>query len=154
MLILIGTSFTSTAVKLNNISVQYRNQGENSNPSGIPINRKYFIAQLSGEINISETCNYRKSIIPDIYWKIELNGTVSNSTLLDPFAIWPPISWIPFLRMVFLPNDSPVHLNITLFKGKFYTKDNGTKVRFYGEGYLININAIILLNKNIHTIQR
>ena len=143
---LIGTSFTSTAEKQNNIIFNQNNQEETSENIDIPINRLYFIAQVNGEINISETCNYTKSIIPDIYRKIEINGTVINSTIMNPFAIWPPISLIPFLRTIFLTDDSPVYLTIFWFKGKFYTKDNETKVRFYGEGLFIKIEASLKLN--------
>ena len=143
---LIGASFTSTAERLDNFTVKQNNQEETINTQDIPINRQYFIAQVSGEINISETCNYTKSIIPDIYRKIEINGTVINSTIMNPFAIWPPISLIPFLRTIFLTDDSPVYLTIFWFKGKFYTKDNETKVRFYGEGLFIKIEASLKLN--------
>ena len=143
---LIGTAFTSTAERQHNIIFNQNSQEETSENLDIPINRLYFIAQVNGEINISETCNYTKSIIPDIYRKIEINGTVINSTIMNPFAIWPPISLIPFLRTIFLTDDSPVYLTIFWFKGKFYTKDNETKVRFYGEGLFIKIEASLKLN--------
>lgn len=147
ILILIGTSFTS-------IAEQQNNPEETKGIIEIPMNRFYFTAQVYGEINISETFNYKKSIIPDTYRNIKINGTVINSTLLDPFSIWPPISLIPFLRMVFLTDGSPVNLSILWFKGKFYTRDNETKVRLYGEGYFVIIKSTLILNWDINTRHR
>ena len=154
ILILLSTSFTSSAVRFNNTSVLQNDQEEPDENLDIPINRNYLIAQVSGEIIITDKCNYTRSLIPDFYRNIELNGTVTNSTLLNPFTVWPPISWIPFLRTIFLPDDAPVYLNIRWFKGKFVPKDGDTKVRFYGEALIINIRSTLKLNENIHTSQR
>ena len=115
----------------------------NTETTGIPIKRKYIIAQVSGEIVIKDTFSYKKSIIPDRYSHIEINGTVTNSTLLNPFSIWPPLSILPGLRMLFLTDNSLIHMKIEFFKGKFYTKNNETSVRFYGMGLLVNISAIL-----------
>lgn len=139
IIILASSSFTSIAEQQNNLE-------EIKNDIEIPMNRFYFTAQIYGEINISDTFNYKKSIIPDTYRSIKINGTVINSTLLDPFSIWPPLSWIPFLRMVFLTNFSPVNLSIFWFKGKFWTSDNKTKVRLYGQGYFVAIKSTLILN--------
>ena len=139
IIILASSSFTSIAEQQNNLE-------EIKNDIEIPMNRFYFTAQIYGEINISDTFNYKKSIIPDTYRSIKINGTVINSTLLDPFSIWPPLSWIPFLRMVFLTNNSPVNLSIFWFKGKFWTSDNETKVRLYGQGYFVVIKSTLILN--------
>lgn len=145
ILILIGTSFTSVAERQDNFSAIRNNPEESSEIIEIPMNRFYFIAQVYGEINISETFNYKKALIQDTYRNIEINGTVINSTLLDPFTIWPPISWIPFLRTVFLTDGSPVNLTIFRFKGKFIIKDNETKVKLYGMGYFVNIKSTLIL---------
>jgi len=154
ILLLLFSSYSSSAVRFDNLPIFQKDPEEPDENLDIPINRNYLIAQVSGEIIITDQCNYTKSLIPDIYRNIELNGTVTNSTLLDPFTIWPPISWIPFLRTIFLPDDAPVYLNIRWFKGKFVPKDGDTKVRFYGEALIINIRTTLKLNGNFYSNQR
>jgi hypothetical protein len=107
----------------------------------IPINRKYFIGQINGEVLLQDPISYKKSLLPERYSNIQINGTVFNSTLLNPFSIWPPIAIIPGLRMLFLTSNSTVNLTIASLKGKFYLRNDNTTVRFYGMGILINITA-------------
>jgi len=146
LLLILFSSYSSAFIHANNNSLQNDVQEEPNGDIEIPINRKYFIAQVSGEISITDTCNYTKSLIPDWYRNIELNGTVTNSTLLNPFTIWPPISWIPFLRTIFLADDTPVNLKINYFRGEFVPKNDNTTVRFYGEAYIIHVQTTIIIN--------
>ena len=140
---LVVASINHMAQPLNEIKNEDENIDEVIEPLDIPINRQYIVAQLYGEVNITDICEFRQFPFFDLVTYVEIKGTVTNSTLLNPFAIWPPISFIPGLRMIILPNEAPVHLQIRLFKGKFYTKDDGAKVRFYGIGYLVNASVVL-----------
>ena len=146
LLLLLFSSYSSAFRYTNNGSLQNDEQEEPDGDFEIPINRKYLIAQIYGEISITDTCNYTKSLMLDWYRNIELNGTVTNSTLLNPFTIWPPISWIPFLRTIFLVDDTPVNLKINFFRGEFVPRNDNTTVRFYGDAYIIHVQTTINLN--------
>jgi len=76
-----------------------------------------------------------------------MNGTVTNSTLLDPFCIWPPISVIPGLRTLYLPNDASIKINITRLQGKLYTLDEGETYRIQGNALIVIAYATVDLSE-------
>lgn len=140
LLLISSNSFAFTS----SINSRESNSKEPEYLQNIVINRKYIIAQVSGEISISEIRNFTKLIF-NSYLNIEMNGTVINSTISNPFCIWPPISWIPGLRMIVLPENSSIHLSIKWFKGKLYTSNNGASYCLNGMGLFIRATATLKL---------
>jgi hypothetical protein len=143
-------------INLNSAAFPHRiisNQSNREDIAELPkitINRIYIIAEVSGEIVIKDKCNFTKLIF-NHYINLDMNGTVINSTFLNPFCIWPPISWIPGLRMIILPDNSSVHIKIKWFKGSLFTRNNGTSYALMGMGFFIWTRATIDINKIIQT---
>ena len=147
ILILISSAIApASTVNNNNIKIKSNYKPQDEFPI-ININRIYIVAQVSGKIRISDTCTFTKSITPNVYLNIEMNGTVTNSTLLNPFTIWPPISIIPGLRMLFLPDNASIHINITRLRGKLYTLDEGETYRIQGDALIVIAYATVDLSE-------
>ena len=139
ILILVFTSSSfSQIIAKNDLSYE---KVSNQKPILQRINRRHIFAHVSGEIKISEICNYTELEYPDFYLDVKLNGTVINSTVFDPFMLWPPLSFRPNLGTITLPDDYTVFLKMKLFEGKLYIKDDGKIIRFYGAGYLVHLKA-------------
>jgi len=139
--LLISVSFNNVVAKNESVYKVEKNQRYDATPFFRSVNRKHLVAHVSGEIKISEILNFTETEYTDLYKDILLNGTVINSTLLDPFTLWPPFSFLPFLKTIHLPDEYTVYLKIKLFDGKFYVKDDGEKVRFYGSAFFVDLRA-------------
>lgn len=115
---------------------------QNDPPAGeIKISHKYFTAQISGEILVDDIFLYKKSLIPDCYRGIEIRGTITNMTLLNPFFIWPPYAIFQGLRTVQIFTERPIHLQIKWLTGEFFNftnPDGSNQVSFQGLARLVN----------------
>lgn len=120
-----------------------KNNNYDTYEAGFDINRTYCLAQIYGEINITDTIEFTDRILPDFYTDIRINGTVTNSSLPNLFSIWPPLSLFPFLRSIYLLNEMPIYIEISYFRGSLSTLNNGTSYKLYGFGLFFNVRTTI-----------
>ena len=138
----------ASATNKNQINPKLNYKPQDESPlSKINFNKIYLMAQVSGKIRISDTCSFFKSPISNTYYNIVMNGTVTNSTLFDPFCIWPLISIIPGLRNLYLPNNASIYIDITRLNGEIYTQDDGETYRIRGNALIVIASATVDLHK-------